>query len=105
MLWIIGLNRVPANCHEGKASRFNLAGGPHQRREYSAGLPFNIDRRVTRSRAVWAIRQATSRKAREVVHPQLFRFNVKRQTRGTLPAKVVHPPQMYHYSVPISVEY
>ena len=48
-----------------------------------------------------AVRQATSRKAREVAHPWLFRFNAKNQSRGTLLAKVAHPPYIHdliHYT-------
>src|ERR1019366_2610384 len=37
--------------------------------------------RVKRSRTVSAVRRATSRKAREVAHPRLFRGKVKKQTR------------------------
>ena len=46
---------------------------------------------VKRGRTVSAVGQATSQKAREAAHPQLFRSMLK-QTRVKVPLKVVHPP-------------
>jgi hypothetical protein len=40
-----------------------------------------------------AVRQATSQKAREVAHPQLFRVNVKKQPALHFPFDVAHPPE------------
>jgi hypothetical protein len=39
-----------------------------------------------------AARQATSRKTREVAHPQLFRSMLKDKPALYLPVKVAHPP-------------
>ena len=50
---------------------------------------------ATRPRLL-AVAQATSRKAREVAHPQLFCVHVPRTTpRYTLHADVAHPPFKY----------
>src|SRR5271157_688165 len=48
--------------------------------------------RVKRSRTVSAVRQATSRKAREVAYPQLFRSMFKDKPALYSPVKVAHPP-------------
>jgi hypothetical protein len=50
------------------------------------------DGRVKRSRTVSAVRQATSRKAREVAHPQLFRSMLKDKPALYFHVKVAHPP-------------
>jgi hypothetical protein len=41
---------------------------------------------------VAAVRQATSQKAREVVHPQLFRSTFKDRPALHFPRDVAHPP-------------
>jgi hypothetical protein len=45
---------------------------------------------------VSAVRQATSRKAREVAHPQLFRSMFKDKPALYFPVKVAHPPLNSH---------
>jgi len=54
-------------------------------------LPFK-KRRVGWGRTVTAVRQAPSRKAREVAHPQLFRPMLKDKPGLYLPVNVAHPP-------------
>jgi hypothetical protein len=47
---------------------------------------------VRRSQRVSAVWRATSRKAREVAHPQLFRPMLKDKPALYFPVRVAHPP-------------
>lgn len=47
-----------------------------------------------------AARQATSRKAREAAHPELFRYTFKGRPGLYFPVQVAHPPhlQLFRYT-------